>query len=271
MKVVIFAGGLGTRLSEETDVRPKPMVEIDGHPILWHIMKIYSHYGLNDFVICCGYKGHMIKDYFANYFTRTSDVSFDFRNGESTTTYHRPPREKWRVTLVDTGLKTQTGGRIQRVKDYVGDEDFCLTYGDGLADVDISKLIEFHKSHNKVATVTAVQPAGRFGSLDIQNETVNHFIEKPLGDGGWINGGFFVLSPKVFDFIPQKADEIMWEDDPMRNLADSGNLKAFKHTGFWHAMDTLREKNKLEQMCVENEAPWMAWHPARQGKKLKSA
>lgn len=259
MKVVIFAGGLGTRLSEETESRPKPMVDIGGRPILWHIMKTYSHYGLNDFIICCGYKGDFIKDYFANYFLRSSDVTFDFKNGTNATIVHREPTEKWSVTLVDTGLETQTAGRLARVRDYIKDEDFCLTYGDGVADVDISALIQFHKTHGKVATVTAVQPVGRFGSLDIKDTTVDGFVEKPVGDGGWINGGFFVLKNDVFSYLPEKPDAVMWEASPMRDLSAQKQLEAFKHHGFWQPMDTIREKHYLEQLCLSGKAPWIVW------------
>lgn len=259
MKVVIFAGGMGTRLAEETESRPKPMVDIGGRPILWHIMKIYSHYGLNDFVVCCGYKGDYIKDYFANYFLRSSDVTFSFKKGENSVAVHREPTEKWSVTLVDTGLETQTAGRLARVKDYIGGEDFCLTYGDGVANVDIGKLLDFHKGHGKVATVTAVQPVGRFGALDIKEGSVDGFVEKPVGDGGWINGGFFVLKSGVFDYLPETSDAVMWEASPMRDLSTSGQLQAYKHHGFWQPMDTIREKQYLEQLCSEGNAPWMVW------------
>lgn len=259
MKVVIFAGGLGTRLSEETDIRPKPMVEIGGKPILWHIMKIYSHHGFNDFVVCCGYKGNDIKDYFASYYQRASDLTFDFRDGKSEVTVHRTPKEKWRVTLVDTGLKTMTGGRLARVKEFVGNEDFCLTYGDGLSDVNIKEVVAYHKSHGKVATVTAVQPPGRFGALEIDEGNVKSFVEKPIGDGGWINGGFLVLKPSVFDYIPEDSDDVMWEAAPMKGLAAAGQLHAHKHHGFWQAMDTIRDKHLLEDMCANGKAPWIIW------------
>jgi len=260
MKAVIFAGGLGTRLSEETALRPKPMVEIGGQPILWHIMKIYAHYGVDDFIICCGYKGEQINDYFANYFQRRSDVTFEYKHGRSQMLVHRPPREEWRVTLVDTGRETMTAGRLMRVKDYLkGEKDFCLTYGDGVSDVNISELIAFHRSHNKTATVTAIQPAGRFGALGLNGASVDEFIEKPMGDGNWINGGFFVLDANVFDYVPDQSDDIMWEADPMRNLAGSGQLQAFIHEGYWQAMDTLRERQLLETLYAENRAPWALW------------
>lgn len=255
MKVVILAGGLGTRISEESHLRPKPMIEIGGRPILWHIMKIYSHYGLNDFVICCGYKGYMIKEYFANYFMHLSDVTFDLK--ENKMQVHANASEPWKVTLVDTGDDTMTGGRLKRVKKYLGDEDFCLTYGDGVASVDIGKLIEFHKSHGKQATLTASQPPGRFGALSINGTQINSFAEKPLGDGNWINGGFFVLNSKVIDLISN--DSTIWEREPLEKLANTQNLHAFFHEGFWQPMDTLRDKNYLEELWQKGKAPWKVW------------
>jgi glucose-1-phosphate cytidylyltransferase len=242
-KVVILAGGLGTRLSEETEVRPKPMVEIGGQPILWHIMKIYSKYGLNDFIICLGYKGYVIKEFFSNYYLHMADVTFDI--GANRAEFHRGRAEPWRVTLVDTGSDSMTGGRLRRVREYIGDDAFCLTYGDGLADIDIARLIEFHESHGRLATVTAVLPPGRFGALDMGTAgEVLGFREKPLGDGGWINGGFFVFSPKVIDYIA--GDDTTLEDEPLIRLAAAGELRAYRHTGFWHAMDTLRDRRQLE-------------------------
>jgi glucose-1-phosphate cytidylyltransferase len=253
MKAVILAGGLGTRLSEETSLKPKPMVEIGDKPILWHIMKSYSAHGVNDFVICCGYKGYIIKEYFANYFLHTSDVTFDMQNNEMEV--HTRNAEPWRVTLVDTGDETLTGGRLKRVQRYVKDEEsFCFTYGDGVSDVNISELIEFHKSHNKLATLTATQPPGRFGALDLDGNKINSFQEKPQGDGAWVNGGFFVLSPKVIDYI--EDDSIMWERKPMENLAKEGQLLAFFHHGFWQPMDTLRDKVLLEELWQSGKAPW---------------
>lgn len=254
MQAVIFAGGLGTRIAEETSSRPKPMVEIGGKPILWHIMKIYSSAGINDFVICLGYKGYLIKEYFANYFLHMSDVTFDM--AENRMQVHQNQAEPWRVTLVDTGEKTMTGGRLRRVRDYLLD-DFCLTYGDGLANVDIHGLIEFHRAHGKPATVTAVQPPGRFGALALENTTVRGFLEKPRGDGGWINGGFFVLATSVIDYIT--GDTVSWEVEPMRRLSDEGNLEAFFHTGFWQPMDTLRERLLLEDLWNSGKAPWKSW------------
>jgi len=255
MKAVILAGGLGTRISEETTVKPKPMIEIGGRPILWHILKSYSSHGVNEFIICCGYKGYIIKEYFANYFLHMSDVTFDMSN--NTMQVHHKKAEPWKVTLVDTGETTQTGGRLKRVKDYVGDADFCMTYGDGVGNVDIAKSIEFHKQHGKLATMTATQPPGRFGALDLQGSEVKNFLEKPHGDGGWINGGFFVLSPKVLDLID--GDETLWEKAPLENLAKSGNLQAFMHKGFWQPMDTLRDKTQLEELWASGQAPWKVW------------
>jgi glucose-1-phosphate cytidylyltransferase len=256
MKAVILAGGLGSRISEETTLKPKPMVEIGGKPILWHIMKIYSHYGINDFVICCGYKGYVIKEYFANYFLHMSDVTFDMRNNEMKV--HNQYAEPWRVTLVDTGENSMTGGRLRRVKDYVKDEeDFCFTYGDGVSDVDINKVIEFHRNAGVDATLTATYPPGRFGALDIQNGRVGSFKEKPKGDGGMINGGFFVLKPKVIDLIA--GDDTTWEREPLEQLSTSGQLAAFQHEGFWQPMDTLRDKTYLESLWQDGKAPWKVW------------
>lgn len=256
MKAVILAGGLGTRISEETHLRPKPMIEIGGKPILWHIMKSYSAHGVNDFVICCGYKGYIIKEYFANYFLHMSDVTFDMVHNRMEV--HEQKAEPWRVTLVDTGEDTMTGGRLRRVKEYLKDEEaFCFTYGDGVADVDIAASITFHKAHGKLATVTAVLPPGRFGALAREGDAVRGFIEKPRGDGGWINGGFFVLSPKVIDYIA--ADSTSWELEPMARLAAENQLHAFEHNGFWQPMDTLREKNLLEDLWASGEAPWKQW------------
>ena len=257
MKAVILAGGLGTRIAEETILKPKPMIEIGGKPILWHIMKIFSHYGINDFVICCGFKGYVIKEYFANYFLHTSDVTFNLTNN-SIEVHHRYS-EPWVVTLVDTGETTQTGGRLKRIKPYIeNEESFCFTYGDGLSDINISSLIKFHKTHGKLATISAVMPLGRYGSLTIDaDESVTDFIEKPRGDGAWINGGFFVLSPKCIDFID--SDLSSWENEPILRIANQGQLKAFKHEGFWQPMDTLREKNLLETLWLENKAPWKTW------------
>jgi glucose-1-phosphate cytidylyltransferase len=256
MKVVILAGGFGTRLSEETHLKPKPMVEIGGKPILWHIMKIYSAYGFNEFIICLGYKGYVIKEFFANYFLYMADVTIDL--GTNSIEVHNAKAEPWKVTLVDTGLYTQTGGRIKRIQSYVGNETFMLTYGDGVADVNIKKLVEFHKSHGKYATVTAVQPPGRFGGLIFNGgDQVLAFKEKPKGDGAWINGGFFVLEPKVFDYI--KGDDTPWETEPLETLAKEGQLMAYKHTGFWQCMDTLRDKNYLEKLWNSGKAPWRVW------------
>lgn len=256
MKVVLLAGGLGTRLSEETVIKPKPMVEIGGMPILWHIMKIYSSYGFNDFVICLGYKGYIIKEYFANYFLHKSDVTIDLSNNELK--IHDSQAEPWRITLVDTGNETMTGGRIKRIKQHIGDETFMLTYGDGLADVNISELYQFHKKSNKYCTVTAVQPSGRFGALNILDNTAVHsFMEKPKGDGSWINGGYFVCEPQVFDYI--EGDYTLWEHEPMEKIAAEGQMVAFEHKGFWKPMDTLREKHELEEDWVSNKAKWKVW------------
>ena len=255
MKTVILAGGFGSRLSEETATRPKPMVEIGGKPILWHIMKIYAAHGIDDFVICLGYKGYLIKEYFANYYLHTCDVSFDLSSGDMEV--HRSATEPWHVTLIDTGEDTMTGGRLRRVLSYVGDEDFCFTYGDGVSDVDISALVDFHRKEGKLATVTAVQPPGRFGALDVEGESVRQFEEKPRGDGAWTNGGFFVLSPKVGRYLVD--DRTVWEQGPMRSLAQDGQLSAYRHVGFWQAMDTLRERNQLEELWASGAAPWRAW------------
>jgi glucose-1-phosphate cytidylyltransferase len=256
MKAVLLAGGLGTRLSEETQVRPKPMVEVGGKPLLWHIMKMYSAYGVDDFVICCGYKGYVIKEYFANYFLHQSDVTIELEN--NTIEVHRKRAEPWRVTLVDTGNDTQTGGRLLRVADHIRNEEtFCLTYGDGVADVSISDLIAFHQAHGKAATVTATLPAGRFGALEIDDGRVVSFQEKPRGDGGLINGGFFVLSPTVLDLI--EGDSTLWEREPLQALAARGELMAYEHTGFWQPMDTLREKHYLEELWASDKAPWKKW------------
>ena len=256
MKAVILAGGLGTRISEETHLKPKPMIEIGGKPILWHIMKIYSSYGINDFIVCCGYKGYVIKEYFANYFLHMSDVTFDMSRNKMDV--HQKYAESWRVTLVDTGDNTLTGGRLKRIREYLKDEEaFCFTYGDGLSDINISDLIEFHNSHKKLATVTAVQPPGRYGSLAIDDSRVTGFLEKPKGDGAWINGGLFVLSPKVIDYID--SDEDSWEAAPLINLAQENQLMAFSHTGFWQPMDTLRDKNHLEDLWQSGNAPWKKW------------
>lgn len=256
MKAVILAGGLGTRLSEETSVRPKPMVEIGGKPILWHIMKMYSHYGVHDFVICCGYKGYVIKEYFANYFLHMTDVTFDMRNNSMEVHHNRA--EPWNVTLIDTGDDTMTGGRLQRVADYVRDEDaFCFTYGDGVSDVNIGAAIEFHREHGKAATLTATYPPGRFGALDIQGQQIKQFMEKPRGDGSMINGGFFVLSPRVLDYL--EGDATVWEQQPLQRLAADGELMAFEHSGFWQPMDTLRDKTYLEELWAAGKAPWKTW------------
>ena len=257
MKAVILAGGLGTRISEETHLRPKPMIEIGGKPILWHVMKIYSSHGINDFIICCGYKGYIIKEYFANYFLHMSDVTFDMK--DNTIKVHEKNAEPWRVTLIDTGENTQTGGRLKRIKPYIEDqESFCFTYGDGLSDVNIGELVDFHKSHGKLATVTAVQPPGRYGALNISDKSlVTSFSEKPRGDGGSINGGFFVISPKAIDYI--EGDSTPWEQKPLEKLANESQLHAYYHDGFWQPMDTLREKNMLEELWQQGSAPWKTW------------
>jgi glucose-1-phosphate cytidylyltransferase len=257
MKAVILAGGLGTRLSEETSAKPKPMVEIGGKPILWHIMKLYSHYGINDFVICCGYKGYVIKEYFANYFLHTSDITFDIANNR--VEVHQRHAEPWKVTLVDTGDHTQTGGRLKRVAPYVKDETtFCFTYGDGVSDIDVGKLLAFHQAQGLKATVTAAYPPGRFGAIDISaDQRVAQFKEKPKGDGGLINGGFFVLTPDVIELIAD--DDTIWEREPLETLAAQGQLAAYRHEGFWQPMDTLRDKTQLEQLWQDNKAPWKVW------------
>lgn len=256
MKAVILAGGLGTRISEETHLKPKPMIEIGGKPILWHILKMYSAHGVNDFVICCGYKGYVIKEYFANYFLHMSDVTFDMSSNRMEV--HQKNAEPWKVTLVDTGEETLTGGRLKRVSDYVKNEDaFCFTYGDGVSDVDITAEIAFHRSHGKLATVTAVQPPGRYGALTIESGEVKGFTEKPRGDGGLINGGFFVLSPSCIDRI--EGDQSSWEGGPLAGLAADGELMAFEHGGFWQPMDTLREKTMLEDLWQTGKAPWKVW------------
>lgn len=255
-KVVLLAGGLGTRISEESQLRPKPMIEIGGHPILWHIMKTYAHYGLTDFVICLGYRGYMIKEYFANIVLHSSDVTIDTRNGEII--YHGQASEQWRVTLVDTGQDTLTGGRLKRVKDYLDpDQTFCMTYGDGVADIDIGKLLAFHKAHGKDATLTGVIPPGRYGALELSGQKVERFIEKPPGDNAWINGGFFVLEPAILDRIA--GDNVPFEGVPLAGLAQAGQLMAYQHTGFWQPMDTLREKNYLEDLWTSGRAPWKVW------------
>ena len=255
MKAVLLAGGLGTRISEESHLKPKPMIEIGGKPIIWHIMKIYSAYGVNEFVVCLGYKGYMMKEYFANYFLHQSDVTFDMANNKMRV--HQNSAEPWQVTLVDTGDATMTGGRLKRVQAYLGDEDFCFTYGDGVSDIDIGKLIAFHQAHGGHATLSAVQPPGRFGALNFEGTRVTSFEEKPQGDGGWINGGFFVLSPKVFDYIAD--DTTIWERQPMERLASDGELQVFFHKGFWQPMDTLRDKNHLEELWASGKAPWKRW------------
>lgn len=256
MKAVILAGGLGTRLSEETSLKPKPMVEVGGMPILWHIMKMYSHHGINDFVICCGYKGYVIKEYFANYFLHQSDVTFDMRS--NTMDVHHKRAEPWTVTLVDTGENSMTGGRLGRVRKYIeNDEMFCFTYGDGVGDIDIAASIAFHKQHGKAATLTATYPPGRFGALDIREGKVLNFKEKPKGDGAMINGGFFVLSPKVLGYLG--GDDTVWEQAPLQGLAEDGQLMAFEHQGFWQPMDTLRDKHLLEELWATGKAPWKKW------------
>ena len=256
MKAVILAGGLGTRISEETHLKPKPMVEIGGRPILWHVMKIYSAHGIHDFVICGGYKGYVIKEYFANYFLHMSDVTFDMNSNRMEVHHHNA--EPWRVTIVDTGEQTQTGGRLRRVREYLGDSPFCFTYGDGVGNVDIRAELAFHREHGRLATVTAVQPPGRYGALEINDrEQVERFCEKPHGDGAWINGGFFVLEPGVIDRI--SGDDAIWERAPMESLAHDGQLAAYRHRGFWQPMDTLREKAQLEQLWASGKAPWKIW------------
>ncbi|MCB1791377.1 MAG: glucose-1-phosphate cytidylyltransferase [Gammaproteobacteria bacterium] len=254
MKAVILAGGLGTRISEESHLKPKPMVEIGGKPILWHILKLYSHHGIDEFVICLGYKGYVIKEYFANYFLHMSDVTFDMASNRMEV--HQQYAEPWRVTIVDTGENTMTGGRLKRVRDYIGDETFCFTYGDGVSNVDIAETIAFHRNHQKLATVTAIQPPGRYGALNIDVDVVRSFQEKPAGDGSWINGGFFVLEPEVLDYID--GDQTSWELQPLQRLAEAGQLMAYEHRGFWQAMDTLRDKNRLEELWKASP-PWKVW------------
>lgn len=254
MKAVILAGGYGTRIMEESHLRPKPMIEIGGKPILWHIMKTYSHYGINDFVICLGYKGYVIKEYFANYFLHMSDVTFDME--KNSMEVHQNFAEPWRVTLVDTGQETMTGGRLKRVREYVGNETFCFTYGDGVSDVNIADLLAFHREHGKAATVTSIQPPGRYGALNLNGTHVSGFQEKPAGDGSWINGGYFVLEPSVFERI--EGDRVAWENAPLEELARDGQLMAYSHSGFWQAMDTLREKNHLEDLW-NTTPPWKVW------------
>ena len=257
MKVVILAGGFGTRISEESHLKPKPMIEIGERPILWHIMKIYSSYGFNDFIICLGYKGYCLKEYFAHYFLHESDVTFDFRN-KNERMVHNHSAEPWRVTLVNTGIETMTGGRVKRVKEYIGNEPFMLTYGDGVADINVADLVAYHQAHGKRATVTSIQPAGRFGALDLDSDNVIHgFQEKPKGDGAWINGGFFVMQPEVLDYI--EGDATILEREPLEGLARDGQLVAYKHTGFWQPMDTLRDKNHLDELWRSNKAPWKVW------------
>lgn len=255
MKVVILAGGFGSRLSEETTLKPKPMVEIGGRPILWHIMKMYSAFGMNDFVICLGYKGYLIKEYFSNYFLHTSDITFDIANDQ--VQVHGNKAEPWKVTLIDTGDDTMTGGRLKRVRSFLTDATFCMTYGDGVADIDLGELLRFHNAHGKLATVTAVPPPARFGALSISGSSVSGFEEKPVGDGSLINGGFFVLSRQVLNYI--EGDETVWEQDPMRHLVRKGQLAAFVHHGFWQPMDTLRDRNHLEALWRDGKAPWQAW------------
>lgn len=258
MKVVIFAGGLGTRLMEETESRPKPMVEIGGKPIIWHIMKTYAHYGYNEFVICLGYKGYMIKEYFMNYYMHNADVTVDI--GNNTFEIHKTKSENFKVTLVDTGVRTNTAGRLKRIQPHLGNEPFMLTYGDGVCNININELVSFHQAHNRLATITSIQPAGRFGSLEIDElGQVTHFVEKPKGDGAWINGGYFVLDPGIFDYIPDNSDQIMWEENPLRNLAKDDQLAAFKFNGFWKCMDHLRDKTELDQLIKDNKAPWIVW------------
>lgn len=256
MKVAILAGGFGTRLSEETDIKPKPMVEIGGKPILWHIMKQYSHYGHNDFVILCGYKSYYIKEYFANYFLHQSDVTIDLKNNKME--IHNNQSEPWKVTLLDTGLETMTGGRVKRAEKFLKDETFLLTYGDGVSDIDLDKLVSFHKKNGKLMTLTSVQPEGRFGALDLEGDLIRKFAEKPKGDGSWINGGFFVCEPKIFDYI-KEGDSTILERSPLEGLANDQQLVAYKHEGFWKPMDTLRDKTQLEQLWDTKKAPWKVW------------
>jgi glucose-1-phosphate cytidylyltransferase len=252
MKCVILAGGLGTRISEETSLRPKPMIEIGGKPILWHVMQIYSAHGIRDFIICAGYRGYVIKEYFANYFLHMSDVTFDM--SDNSMQVHKKHAEPWKVTIVDTGESTMTGGRLKRVRPYLGDDTFCFTYGDGVSDIDVKDSIRLHKERGRLATVTAIQPPGRFGALEIEGQSVTGFVEKPEGDGGWINGGFFVLEPKVIDYV--EGDGTFWEREPLQNLAKDNQLNAYQHRGFWQPMDTLRDKMLLEELWAQGNAPW---------------
>jgi glucose-1-phosphate cytidylyltransferase len=255
LKAVILAGGFGTRITEETQLKPKPLIEIGGMPLLWHIMKIFSHYGINDFVICCGYKGFMIKEYFANYSLHKSNITFNLK--ENSTHVHSSNVEPWKITLVDTGLNTMTGGRLKKVKEFLDDESFCFTYGDGLSDINLKELIDFHKNQNTLATVTGVRPPGRFGAMSISNNKVTKFQEKPEGDGDWINGGFFVLEPKIFDYLTD--DKTIWEREPLEKLSSDNQLSSYLHSGFWQPVDTLRDKNNLEELWKSNKAPWKKW------------
>jgi len=255
MKAVILAGGFGSRISEETHLKPKPLIEIGGMPILWHILKTYSAYGINEFVICCGYKGYLVKEYFANYFLHMSDVTFEMKNNKMQV--HHKFVEPWTVTVIDTGLETMTGGRLKKAKEYVESDTFCFTYGDGLCDINISNLIKFHESKKTIATITAVQPPGRFGLLELREDKISKFMEKPSGDGNWINGGYFVLEPKVFDYI--KGDLTVWEQEPLEKLAREDQLSAYKHRSFWYPLDTLRDKNNLENLWNSGKAPWKVW------------
>lgn len=255
MKAVILAGGFGTRISEESALKPKPMIEIGGKPILWHIMKMYSHHGINEFVICCGYKQYVIKEYFANYFLHNSNVTFEI--AKNSMKVHHTQSEDWVISVVDTGENTLTGGRLKKVRDFIGNEDFCFTYGDGVSDLNIAQLLKYHKEHGKMATVTAIQPPGRFGAMEMSNNSVTRFQEKPKGDGSWVNGGFFVLNPKVIDLID--GDHTVWEKEPLEKLAASQQLQAYRHEGFWYAMDTLRDKNLLEELWASGKAPWKVW------------
>ena len=255
MKVGILAGGLGTRLAEETELKPKPMIEVGHKPLLWHVMKIYAAQGIDEFVVCLGYRGYQIKEYFANYYLHMGDVTFDLR--DNSMEVHQSGAEPWRVTLIDTGDATQTGGRLKRVLPYVGDEEFCFTYGDGVADIDLPALIDFHRSHGRLATVTAVQPSGRFGALDIDGDLIRHFEEKPKCDGGWINGGFFVLSPQVGDYID--GDAAVWEREPLQRLAQDDQLSVYRHRGFWYAVDTVRDMRRLQELWDSGAAPWKLW------------
>jgi glucose-1-phosphate cytidylyltransferase len=258
MKVVILAGGYGTRLSEETELRPKPMVEIGGRPILWHIMKIYSHYGFNEFIICCGYKSYYIKDYFYHYYMHAADMTIDL--AENKVEYHTSDSEPWKITLVDTGLETMTGGRIKRIQKYVNNEPFMMTYGDGVADINIDRLLAYHQEKGKQATLTAVLPSGKFGALEIaRDDSITSFFEKPQGDGSWVNGGFFVFQPEVFDYITE-GDSTIFERKPLENLSNAGQLQSYKHTGFWKSMDTLREKMELQRLWKNGNPPWKIWH-----------